>query len=81
MSLTQIGNSVSGSVAASNSCIGGGKFTGTVLSDSLDASVTAGEVIVSVNGTVSSTNQIDGTYSLAAAGGCPADNGSFHMTR
>jgi hypothetical protein len=80
-SFTQAGSSVGGSFTANNSCIGGGKFAGTLSADSLSGNVTAGAVSIAMSGTVSTVNQIDGTYTLSAAGGCPTDSGSFHLTR
>jgi hypothetical protein len=80
-SLTQTGSNLGGSFTADNSCIGGGKFTGTLSADSLSGSVSAGAVTISLSGTVASAKQIDGTYTLGAGGACPADSGSFHLAR
>jgi hypothetical protein len=80
-SLTQSGSTIGGSFTAQNSCVGGGKFSGTLSADSLSGTITAGAVSISLSGTVASTNQIDGTYNLAAAGACPSDAGSFHLAR
>jgi hypothetical protein len=79
--LTQTGSAIGGSFTADNSCIGGGKFSGTLSADALSGNITAGAVSVALNGTVASGNQIDGTYSLAAAGACRSDTGSFHLAR
>jgi hypothetical protein len=80
-SLTQSGGSVAGSFSVQGSCIGGGKFSGTLSADALSGSITSGAVTVSVYGTVANAKQIDGTYSLQAAGACPTDDGSFHLSR
>jgi hypothetical protein len=79
--LVQTGSSVSGSTKSSGGCIGGGKLAGTISGDNVSVSVTAGDVRVDLKLTVSSPDQVDGTYDIAPAGGCPADRGSVSMSR
>lgn len=79
--LVQTGSALSGSFRSSGACIGGGKIEGTVVGDRIDATVTAGDVRATLTLTVSSDDQLDGTYDLPAAGACPSDQGSVSMTR
>ena len=77
----QTGSALSGDFTAINACFGGGKIDATLSGDMLSGTVVAGAVSVSLDGTIVSNMQIDGTYTLAAAGACPADQGSFHLSR
>lgn len=79
--LVQTGSSLSGSVRAPGACIGGGKIEGSIAGDSLSATVTSGDVIVMLNMTVSSSEQLDGTFDVPPSGVCPAQRGSISLTR
>jgi len=79
--LEQNGTSVSGSVRVAGGCVGGGKITGTLAGDRLDASFEAGDVTATLTLTESSANQLDGTFTMPAAGACDAQQGSVSLVR
>ena len=79
--LTQSGGTVTGSVHVATGCTPGGKLDGTVSGDSFDAHFTAGAVTATMTATITSDTEIDGTYTLPAAGACPNDQGSFSLRK
>lgn len=79
--LVQQGAVLTGTVRSPDSCIGGGKVAGTVAGDRVDATVTAGDVRVTLVLTVSSEDQLDGTFELPASGACAGQSGSVSMSR
>lgn len=79
--LTQSGASVTGSVRMTGGCVGGGKITGTVSGDRFDGGFVAGDVTATLTLTESSPNQLDGTFSMPAAGACEAQQGSVSLVR
>jgi hypothetical protein len=72
---------VSGSIRLGSGCLPGGKLDGTVSGDSFNGRFVAGAATATMTGTVSSSTQVDGTYTLPAAGACPDDSGSFELLR
>jgi hypothetical protein len=79
--LTQNGGAISGTMRSPGGCIGGGKVTGSVAGDSLTGTVTSGDVVATLNLTLSDDDQLDGTFDLPPSGVCPVQQGSLSLTR
>jgi hypothetical protein len=79
--LQQSGGSVTGAVHLATGCAPGGKLDGSVSGDSFTGTFSAGEVTASMTATIVSDHELDGTYTLPAAGGCPDDRGSFSLRK
>jgi hypothetical protein len=79
--LTQSGGEVDGDVTFTGSpCFAGGHVSGTVDGRDFAATLSAGSIRVSFDGTVSSAS-VDGTYSVSEAGACTNDTGTFTLER
>lgn len=79
--LEQNGSSLGGTMRSPGGCIGGGKVSGTVSGDEATATVTAGSVVATMTLTISSDDQLDGTFAIPESGACPAQEGSVSLTR
>ena len=79
--LAQDGAAISGTFRSPGGCIGGGKIDGSISGDSLTGTVTSGDVVASLNLTVSDGDQLDWTFDLPPSGVCPAQQGSLSLTR
>jgi hypothetical protein len=81
VTFTQSGADVDGDVTFTGSpCFAGGHVDGTVDGRDLAATLSAGRIRVSFDGTVSSAG-VDGTYSVIEAGACSNDTGTFTIER
>lgn len=82
MSITQDGDSLSGTASMTNStCLENAKLSGTVNGDDVMIDVTSGDTHATVHLTVTATNQIDGTYDAVSVGICSGDTGIVDATR
>jgi hypothetical protein len=79
--LEQDGTDVSGTMQSPYGCIGGGKIRASIAGDSVTGTVTSGDVVATLNLTVSSDDQLDGTFDLPPSGVCPAQQGSLSLAR
>jgi hypothetical protein len=79
--IVQDGAAISGTFRSPGGCIGGGKMNGSVSGDALTGTVTSGDVVATLNLTVSDDDQLDGTFDLPPSGVCPAQQGSLSLTR
>ena len=79
--LEQTGTAITGTMRSPGGCIGGGKVNGSIAGDSLSGTVTSGDVVATLNLTVSDDDQLDGTFDLPQSGVCPAQQGSLSLTR
>lgn len=79
--LVQTGSDISGTMRSPGGCVGGGKVSGSLVSDTMTGTVRSGDVVVFLNLTVSSDDQLDGTFDLPPSGVCPAQQGSLSLTR
>jgi hypothetical protein len=79
--LVQTGSDISGTMRSPGGCVGGGKVSASIAGDVMTGTVTSGDVVVFLNMTVSSDDQLDGTFDLPPSGVCPAQQGSLSLTR
>ena len=78
--LSQSGDTVAGSVTFTGSvCFSGGGVTGTVHDSEFFGSITAGQLRVDFDSTISGA-RLDGSFNAIAAGSCTGSMGSFEAT-
>ncbi len=79
VSLWQTDATVTGELSFTGSvCFAGGEFSGVVSGRRLRGSLTAGNIRVDVDATVTG-NQMNGTYAAVNAGACTGDTGTFSV--
>ncbi len=82
MTIAQAGDTLSGTATMTNStCLEAAKLDGTVNGDDVLINVTSGDTKASVHLTVTTPDQIDGTYDAISAGICSGDTGIVDATR
>jgi hypothetical protein len=64
-----------------STCLEAAKLDGTVSGDDVLINVTSGDTKASVHFTVTTPDQIDGTYDAISAGICSGDTGIVDATR
>jgi hypothetical protein len=82
LELSQTGSSgLSGTISFTDSpCFSSGAVTATVTGDMFLATVTAGGIEVTIDGTLTG-GQISGTYDAISAGACTGDTGTFSASQ
>lgn len=81
LSLVQSAGAVSGQLSFSNSpCFSGGAVSGVVSGDQFSGSLTAGNIRVDFEATVTG-NQMNGTYDTVNAGACTGNQGTFTASK
>jgi hypothetical protein len=81
MHITETGGSLSGTVTFTNSpCFASGSIDATLDAESFSATVTAGAIDVTLQGTLTD-DAMSGTYDAVSAGACTGDTGTFTARR
>ncbi len=79
--LEQAAGGLSGSITFTDSpCFSSGSISASVDGDAFSATVTAGAIDVTLEGTLTG-DHLSGTYDAISAGACTGDTGTFSATR
>jgi len=81
MRISESGGSLSGTVSFTNSpCFASGSIDATLDAETFSATVTAGAIDVTLQGTLAD-GTMSGTYDAVSAGACTGDTGTFTAKR